>query len=379
MADLSITTALTVIEQALQTALLVALGKCVTTATLTTLRGLASKDRAHGELAYCTAAVYRYRFDRYSTAADDGSTVIKPTDNPTAGRWLRTTSTSSTGYLKGVELYEGESAAGEILARLRAKVPSAVIVWEGSENRPISQIPGALYDYRPRFAIWMVSTNLRPEHQAVTGSQITAESTADPGVNRILGDVKAALAGSTLSDQAGIKWVELLGERRAYTSLADRLMVYQLDVEVRATVHRPDTDSYMLDDPRMFDVQRQLVDLHDQEEWDGDNYVVSGIAVPTGASLTQTISGGSAYVNATAATYASAAKTFTASRDTYRDLSTAGALTFVEVLNGGAAPAVTTNCLRVGVTVTDASGVVSDRYICATKANFGDVDQVPPT
>lgn len=379
MADLAVTTALTTIEEGLRDRLLLGLGQRFTpaAATVSALRAYASASSKHHALRYVTAAGYTYRFNRYSTGVDDGDAVIKPTDNPTAGRWLKTTSTVQTGYARAVELYEGESAAEDIIARFAAR-PAIVVVYQGEANTPISQNAGALYDYRPRFAIWMVSSNLRGEHQAATGSQISTEAAADPGANRMLGDVKSLLAGSDL-DVTGVKWVELGAAERAYTSLADRLMVYQLSVEVRATVHIPDESLVTLDSVRTFDAQRQLVNLHGDDEFDSDNYLVSGITVPTGTGLTKSVASGSAKINGATVAYAGESRAFAASTDTYRDLGTGGTLTFVERSNGQDEPSVTSGALRIGVTVTDASGVTEDRIIAATLVNFGAVDQIPTT
>ena len=54
-----------------------------------------------------------------------------------------------------------------------------------------------------------------------------------------------------------------------------------------------------------------------------------------------------------------ASKTFTASRDTYVDIATNGAVSYSEVTNGAAAPAITTDYVRLVKVVTDGSAITS--------------------
>jgi hypothetical protein len=387
VAALLITTALTQVEQALRDAILLGYGRRLTPAAAdtTALKAMASNARSYNDLRYVTSKGYVYEWSPYSTATDDGDAVLKPTDNPTAGRWLKTASTATTGYLRAVELYEGESDAVAILSRLSGVKPAVVIVFDGADHVPKSQIAGALYDWRPGFNLWCVSSNLRPQHQTAVGSDLSAEAAADPGTNRLVGDLKKLLAGNSLG-LTGVRWVEIGREERAYTNLGDRLMVYTLRVKVLGTIENPD-DPADLTSITSMEVQRGIVDLNEQASVTKSTDpldaaalpLLTGVAdgaihVPVGASLTQTITAGRASIAGTVVNYTGAAHTFAASVDTYRDLSTAGALTFVAVAHGNDEPAVTANCLRIGCTVTDASGVTSDRYICATVNTFGDLD-----
>lgn len=377
MSDLLITTCNTQVEEALQTTILLALGKRLTVATNTALKALASNARAEDELAYNTAAGYVYRFNRYATTADNATTVLTPTDAPTVGRWLRTASTSSSGYVNEVALYEGVPEESRILETLTGRVPSVLIVWVGDDYEPRSQIPGALYRARMSYQIWCCSRNLRPERQGRTGSQISAESTLDPGVNKILGDLRSALAGDDL-DQDGVDWVEIQSAERILASkIRERCYIYRLDIEVRATIHNPESDLVTLDDPRSIDVQYQLGDLHGEDEHDPDNYRVSGITVPVASGLTQSIASGTAYIDGTLVTYAGQSKAFTASKATYRDLSSAGTLTFVEAALDSEEPDVTSGALRIGVTLTSASAVTDDRILAPSLENLGSPDRIP--
>ena len=94
-------------------------------------------------------------------------------------------------------------------------------------------------------------------------------------------------------------------------------------------------------------------------------YVVDGLldTVPSTASLTSTMPGGTAYVQggsvlqrvvSPGATY-----TYAASSDTYVDLSYTGVLTYSAVANGATAPAVAENSLRLEKVVTSATAITS--------------------
>lgn len=331
MADLDIRTALTQIEVALATTIENAIGKTITVADLTALRALASNARKHGDLAYVTSAAYRYRFNRYATTADNGTTVIKPTDNPTAGRWERTTSTSATGYLKQVRLWEGERNEEDLLTWLFGNVPSVVIVWEGEEYEPrAGGYPGTLYKYKPEFSVWAVSRNLRLEKQGATGSQIATEATADPGVNRIIGDLRRALAGSSLA-QDGVDWAEITRSDRVLSS-HERGHVYRLGVKVYATIHNnisPDDDATAL---TRIDVDFQAANqygLADDAYPDDVVTATNYLAVTQLAPGQGQIVGGAATVNGVAVTAATVSTVgLIANQRVDRYLDTSGAWRF---------------------------------------------------
>lgn len=97
------------------------------------------------------------------------------------------------------------------------------------------------------------------------------------------------------------------------------------------------------------------------------DFVVSGLLSPTSANLTSTLSAGVAYVIGRRVVVAATANTYTASQDTYVDLSNTGVLTYVAVALGAAAPALTANSLRLQKVVTDATAVTSVVQLATTK------------
>lgn len=261
--SLSMHTALTTIEEALRDTIADGLGKCRTAATLTDLRAYPTAAIKHGARAYCTAAAYRYAFDRFETHADNGTTYIRPADFQSNGVWVRTASTSGSGYLRGVELYDGDFSPSALLVRLNGVKPGVVIVYDGDEWTRPSTIAGSVYKNNYDFSVWCVSSNLRYEPRAATPSPIATESAADPGVNKITGDVAALLAGNQIGLGPGVQWVEILSRKREATNLADRLMVYGLRIRVYASIHNVEPDDEPIDLTSL-SVQRRLApDLSD--------------------------------------------------------------------------------------------------------------------
>lgn len=89
------------------------------------------------------------------------------------------------------------------------------------------------------------------------------------------------------------------------------------------------------------------------------DFVVSGLLSPTSADLISILAAGQAYVIGNRVVVAATSKTYTASKDTYVDLSNTGVLTYVEVALDAAAPALTANSLRLQKVVTSATAVTS--------------------
>lgn len=94
------------------------------------------------------------------------------------------------------------------------------------------------------------------------------------------------------------------------------------------------------------------------------DYVVDGLlasaALPVALSPGLSIPAGNAYVNGTRLDQAAiAARAYTASRDTYVDLSASGTVTYVEVANNAAEPALTPNSIRLFKVVTSATQITS--------------------
>lgn len=359
MPDLSIRTARTTIERGIVDTLTAAYKiRTASIATPATLRAINSVATPHQTLRYVTSLGYVFRFNRFSTSSDDGTTVLKPDDvlssNP--GRWLNTLSTIQAGYAKDVIVYSGESTVEEISERLFAQRPAFLVVWEGADHNVKSTSPGALYKYLCRFNIWAISSNFRAQDQAQEGSDIASEATSssDPGVIAMIGDAKAALAGSNLG-VTGVDYAEITREYRIVSDLSQRIFVDAIGLTVYATLHNPDTGLVTLDDIGTFAVQWQKAAGNGSNG--GEDYAKTDFSVATGAGFTQTVSAGSAYVGATLVAVTAQSLSFPASSYTYLDLKSDGTWLQSSVAPGQTEPTKLVGTLRLLIVATDDTGV----------------------
>ncbi len=204
----------------------------------TLVEGSSSLDDAVVELISITGGAV-WKWSASSTAADNGTSVIAPTDRTNGalpGRWLITSSTSTDGYLTAVRIFEGEDSEEAIMTRLLAVAPSVMVVWRSEEPDKQSQLPGAYYRVWMNFEIWCASRNLRRGNEALTGSSISDEADADPGVLRIVGDVRGVLAGSDLGLPDGIDYCYPGTHRPKIQSLTEGQFVHSLAVRLAATL-----------------------------------------------------------------------------------------------------------------------------------------------
>src|SRR5579871_5678573 len=260
MSDLAMRTALSQIERALVDAIAFAYKvRRPVAANIAAMASVPSKPLADQDLQFVTSEGVTFKFVKLSTATPDGVNTVIPNDVPATagGRWLRTTSTVQSGYLRAVQLYDGGENDEEILNRIIAQRPAVLVKWVASESRDLSVERGALYGYRADFEAWCISYNLRPQAQAILGSDVAVEALADPGANQIVGDVRATVAGSDLG-QAGVSYCSPTKERKLVDDLGQRTFVYSLGISVFATIHQPDTDLITPTTPGAFQVQQQL-------------------------------------------------------------------------------------------------------------------------
>lgn len=100
--------------------------------------------------------------------------------------------------------------------------------------------------------------------------------------------------------------------------------------------------------------------------WTGDSY---------GSTRAASMTAGFVYINGrrSASVTAVSARTFTASKDTYVDVAVDGTITYTEVNNNAASPALTANNIRVAIVVTAAGSIAA-----AGSINQGDPFSVLP-
>lgn len=281
MADANIVlrTARTQIEDGLISYILLALGfRYPPMADVTALRARSSSGLLDDALLFVTAKGFTYRWRPFETTADDGDQFIQPADVTAAGRWIKTTSTVQTGYLRRVRLFDDSARDSEtMLERLLGVTPSVMVSFQSAKHDPRSLQPGALYWYTADFTLLAVSENLRGGAQETgrRGSLVSSEAAVDPGTAAIMGDLKATLAGTNLGI-VDVARCELGDERAVYIELATRRATEELDVTVTATLTNPDAPSLLtqLGSPWTFSVQEELATTPDGANYDPSNAIV---------------------------------------------------------------------------------------------------------
>jgi len=222
----------------------------------TALRALPSealddKESLAPELCYVTSATCSYWWDRYSTAADNGTTVIQPADVVAGrgGRWLAAPFRDFTQrfYLRGVALVHdsvplevGQDSARPSLTTLCAnKTPFLFVCFTGkdapqeTDAQPIAEERRHL-DFRLK----VVSQNWRHEATTQMGSPLADERAADPGPATIIGDIEEYLMRyNTLHDfDPGMGRVKIGQHRAAQAWGRDNRLMDTLDIRVLVSI-----------------------------------------------------------------------------------------------------------------------------------------------
>ena len=115
----------------------------------------------------------------------------------------------------------------------------------------------------------------------------------------------------------------------------------------------------MADDanPRLRD--SELLSITTDSTTASNTFVYSGGIPADSANLTSNISACTAYVNGYRVVKTATSNTYTASRDTWVDLSQSGVYTFTPVTNGAGEPVVAANSARLAKVVTDGTEITS--------------------
>lgn len=385
--SITLRNARTTIENAIIDSLAFAFGyRIAPAADVPTLRSLPSAAISDRSLRFVTATGFAYQWQRAQTGADDGVNFVQPSDvasgNP--GRWCKSsltgfTSQASTGYLKRCDLYnDDEHDLDTIEQRLFGNVPALLLSFEHVERTPKSSTPGYLYWCKYHFTLFAISVNPRGGQTARQGSPIVSEQATDPGTAAMIGDAMDNLAGSTLGI-ADVAYVQVRDEAPVIRDLARARFVESLDLLVYATLTHQDPTITPMVYPYTFNAQFALADVNEAGAIDTSNDVTTnGLQFALGNSLTQSFAGGTLNFNGSPLAVAGASNTFAANSVTYRDISSTGAITYTAVAPGSPEPALAFGLLRLGVTVTDGTGVRLDRLLASSVINFGPPDKDDP-
>lgn len=349
------------------------LGYRYSAANLTALAAIAGGE---GRLVYVTGSGL-FEWVPYSTTSANGSTVIAATGF-SAGRWVKVSSTwtlgaggtavgsITTGPLVVVEAYSSDEGPDAALDKCIGATPSVLVQFTGDSPQSISVLPGTFYKNNLTFKLLILTSNLRGKAAGTQGS-----ISGDTGAYPLIGSLRRLLCGvSTDSGITGIERIDIGGASLVNEDAERRNFCHEMQVTIRASFSIDDED---LDDAAIR-IQPEVIDFQ-TKEFDVRNFIASGggfTEAIRGAGLTRTITATVAKISGVAVSAAETTHTFTPQTQTYRDLTPAGAWVFSEVALGADAPSLTAGRLRVSVTSTDSSGLVTDRPLCSLSIPFGD-------
>ena len=362
-------------------------------ANLTTLAAMDVVVLTDGALCYVTSEGAVYEWLAYSTTAPSSPNVIAANSPPTGksnGRWHKVVTdwtygaggtnlgAKATGYLKAVAAYSTDDGPDTAIEMVFGKTPSVLVQFTRDTPKSDSGLRGSFYKTELAFQLLIITANLRGRATATQGppTQLTDEASTDPGAYQIIGGLRRLLCGvSGVFGVTGVERVEIGPSSLAFEDYERRLFVWTMGVTIRASFQIEDED---LEDAAIR-LQPALTENWPALTWDKDNYISrgGGLDEGAGAGLSRTIDETIAKVGSTAVSAAAQLVTFTAERDTYRDLSPAGVWTFTAVAVGASQPPLVSGRLRVAVTRTDASGIVGDMALCSFSIPYGEPFDVP--
>lgn len=321
-----------------------------------------------------------FEWQAYSTATVDGVSVIASTKQ-SRGRWQKVVTpwtygaggtnlgAVTSGYLNAVEVYDSDDIDA-MLERVEGRTPAVLLRFAGDAPASDSILPGTFYKDSLDFVINVISSNLRGQTTATQGSPLAGEAAYDPGVYKIIGDLRRVICG--VSPAFGVEGVERaeIGPATRIDEDADRrLFTYAMAVTVKNSFEITDQD--LIDGA--LNAQPALTD-HRAATFNADNYVAGGcgLAEGLGAGFDRTIEAGRAFVGGVEVTTDETAHAFAADQDCYRDLDATGAWTFTAVDVYSDQPALAAGSMRVAITRTDDVGIVADVALCSYSVPLGD-------
>lgn len=333
---------------------------------------------------------YRFRLD--SRLPDNPPYVIAPSDRGATGRYIRQQSTVTLGpnyvkplhrvrhgYARAIEAYEG--LPEEKLERVYAQRPVYLVEYRGDELPLKSYAHGAIHEQNLDFTIHCLSRNLRPGPEAIYGSKYEGEEDdpeqriLDPGLYRMMGDIRYLLAGCRLGLDPGVKFCDIQGQGQIVErDLAQRTFTAEVPIRVHASVNIIDED---LLSPVQVWVQGYSAGTDDVGPFDLQNFVQEGLLITPNVGLVGVPDPGVATVGGQVVSVAPASHLFEASKDTYRDLRPDGAFIFQGVDIDTEAPEQESGTLRVAKTRTDATDIIADVYTCDFAVKSGDAFKIP--
>lgn len=405
MTYLDVRTAVTTVERALVEALSLAYQiRHEAAADLAELKGVISKGGSSNAipnraLRYVQSEGVVYRWMTYSSNAEALPYVVLPADRAetSKGRWERQTSSVTvgpnyfrpvhrerTGYARLVQLWQG-SEAEEGLNRIFGQSPAFTVRWTGDQLTTKGN-QRALYEANLPFEVWCYARNYRQDWEALEGSPVASEAAVEPGLWRMMGDVRYLLAGTDLGLAPGIRYIDIQGQGQIlHEDEAERRFVGIVPITVRAAYSIPDEDLAPLGEVW---IQGQSVgmgyhiladqSLRARTTFDPANYVALGYQIFPSAGLSAAPTAGVAYLANQVVSSIPPPHTFTANMDTYRYLAPSGLMVYLEVAVDGPVPPVPAGHMLIGMTRTDGAGVINDALLCSYAMDRGESYRITP-
>jgi len=356
-------------------------------ASVSALRGISTAGATGGQAVVdgrlaIISGTGLYQWSRTSADADNGTTVIKPSDGGATGRWLKQTNPGGTstpltfrgddvtaigsGYLQAVILGDGAIDDEEWRERTLQRRPAVVLDFTGWQRERAGTNPGQLTKGDFSFLLWVVDENLRGDMVAVRGSDVAAEAARSPGAYAIVGDLIDLLDGVTGEQlgEPGITFARCGNANPGPRLLKGRHVVWTVELGVWATTSRRGSNAQTLSS--LTGALEHAIARPADEDMNRDCVIVDGLRVSIGTGLARAPSNGTAVISGTTVISSGTLHTFTAWRDTYRDLGTDGSFVYSEVAPYSAAPSVASGTMRIGYTRTDSAGATDDVLLAPT-------------
>lgn len=332
-------------------------------------------------LIFVTTVGRVYKYEGYSLEIDDNLNVIIPNDMPIGGRgrWIKQDLALDkgpnyrkpvyivqTGYAKAVEPYEGQLNIPNEELRAMGVIPGFFVHWAGDEYETASQYQGSVYFVKHRFVIQCLSSCLRPDASALYGSPFQSENDYDPGLYRMMGDVRYLLAGSKIGVST-VDYTDLKAGDVVEEDWDSRIFIGEVEVIVRDTVNIADED--------LVDF-RELAIIPHLTESKGDifnlsSYILQGLRVPILSGLSVAPESGSVLMNDNIVYSNPTVYNFPANSITYRDLDINGNFIYSSISSGEDPPIQPPNTMRIGLSITDSSNITFDNYLADSNVPYG--------
>ncbi len=385
---LDIRTATTDVQDAIVRALELAyLRRYPESADLTALALVDSEKLPDRALVYVQSEGVVYRLSKASTLSVALPDIVPAAGN---GRWLRQTSTMTMGpnyfapiyrvrygVVNAVEAFQGDMS--EFLDRLMGQRPAFGVEVIEDDLQLRAQRQGSIYDAKWKVIIHATTFNYRHGSDALYGSDVADDSgiASERGIYRLMGDARYLLAGTDLGLGLCIKFASIDGNGRLVEKqLGQRYFRGEIDLTVHGTVQILDEDLFPA---WSANIERFDTGTPDGRTFDRANFVAQGMRITPQPGLMGVPAAGVVYLDSQLISVSPGLHTFTANRDTYRDLLPSGRLVYTDTEVGAQPPTQPAGSLRIGVTRTDASNIIGDTLLCSYRLTSAPVTGDPFT